>query len=83
MLDFITGPGVHEDPITPFAAACKDAMAARNVTFIASICGSYEDPQNVVEKEKLLLEAGVIVTKSNYQSTKLASALMTELEKRG
>ena len=85
MLDFITGPGVHEDPITPFAAACKDAKAARNgaITFIASICGSYEDPQNVVENEKLLLEAGVIVTKSNYQSTKLASALMTALERRG
>jgi FdrA protein len=85
MLDFITGPGVHEDPVTPFAEVCKSVMKARGgaITFISNICGSYEDPQNIVEKEKLLLDAGVIVTKSNYQSTKLASALITALERRG
>lgn len=83
-LDFITGPGVHRDPITSFAAACKKAVADRNgkLTFIANICGSYEDPQNIVEKEKILVDAGVIVTKSNYQSTKLSSALLRALEER-
>ena len=38
--------------------------------------------KNVAEKEKLLIESGVIVVKSNYQSAKLASAMMNELDRR-
>ena len=79
LLDFITGPGVAADPITAFACECAKHP---EIVFISTICGSYEDPQNVVEKEKLLKEAGVIVVKSNYQSAKLASAMMNELDRR-
>jgi FdrA protein len=84
LLDFITGPGVHEDPVTPFAAACRETLRRRQgaITFIAAICGSVEDPQDVAAKEQLLRDAGVIVTKSNYQSAKLASALLATLEER-
>jgi FdrA protein len=84
LLDFITGPGVHEDPITPFINAYQEKVVekGRTVTVIASICGSMEDPQNVIEKAALLKKVGVIVTDSNYQSTRLASALMKELAKR-
>ena len=79
LLDFITGPGVAPDPITAFAQECAKHP---EIVFISTICGSYEDPQNVVEKEQLLKDAGVIVVKSNYQSAKLASAMMNELERR-
>ena len=79
MLDFITGPGVAYDPITAFAKECAKHP---NVIFISNICGSLEDPQNVEEKQLLLEKSGVIVTKSNYQSTCLASALMNALERR-
>ena len=79
LLDFITGPGVAYDPITAFAKECAKHP---NIIFISNICGSLEDPQNVVEKQKLLEKSGVIVTKSNYQSTRLASALMNALERR-
>ena len=79
LLDFITGPGVAYDPITAFANECAKHPG---VIFISNICGSLEDPQNVEEKQKLLEKAGVIVTKSNYQSTRLASALMNALERR-
>jgi len=84
LLDFITGPGVHEDPITPFVRAYEKEVVGkgRSVTVITSICGSLEDPQNIVEKADLLRNAGIIVTDSNYQSTRLASALMEELAKR-
>lgn len=83
-MDFITGPGVHLDPVRPFAEACKKILAERKgaITFIANICGSLEDPQDVPACEKMLRDAGVIVTASNYQSTKLASALMNALENR-
>lgn len=79
LLDFITGPGVAYDPITSFAQECAKHP---DVIFISNICGSLEDPQDVVAKEKLLAESGVIVTKSNYQSSRLASALMNALERR-
>ena len=79
LLDFITGPGVAADPITAFAEECAKHP---EIVFISTICGSFEDPQNVVEKEKLLKDAGVIVVKSNYQSAKLASAMMNELDRR-
>jgi len=37
---------------------------------------------NIVEKKKLLEDAGVIVTASSYESARLAGALMQELERR-
>ncbi len=84
LLDFITGPGVHPDPITPFVRAYEDAVLAkgRKLVVISSICGSRGDPQNVAEKTALLRKAGVLVMPSNYQSSRLASALMTKLAQR-
>lgn len=83
MLDYITGPGVDEDPITDLAAVCRQVNSEdRHVTFISSICGSEEDPQNVAEKTELLRGSGVIVTGSNYQSTKLACMMMNMLAER-
>ena len=81
LLDFITGPGVAFDPITSFAEECKK-YRDKGLVVISSICGSLEDPQDVASKQKLLEEAGVIVTPSNYQSTKLASAMMNALDRR-
>lgn len=83
LLDFITGPGVAKDPITSHAQECKKIKEANiSIIFIANICGSKNDPQNIGEKAKLLREAGVIVTSSNYESARLASAMMAEMEKR-
>ena len=83
MMDFITGPGVDEDPITDLALICKEVNSgSRHVTFISAICGSFEDPQNVEEKVKFLRDSGVIVTGSNSQSTKLACMMMNMLAER-
>ena len=83
LMDFITGPGVARDPITSHAKELKKIKdAGTPVIFIANICGSDNDPQNIKEKVKLLKEAGCIVTGSNYESARIASAMMTELERR-
>ncbi|MBP5288420.1 MAG: FdrA family protein [Clostridia bacterium] len=79
LLDFITGPGVAKDPVTSFAETCAQH---RDLVFIAAICGSLEDPQDVQGAEKALREAGVIVTASNHQSARLASVLMKKLDGR-
>ena len=84
MMDFITGPGVDEDPFTDIIAMCSAANSAeKHVSFICSICGSDEDPQVVQEKARLLRESGAIVTGSNYQSAKLACMMMNMLSGRG
>lgn len=83
-MDFIMGPGVAADPVTPFAKECKALKdAGSNLIFISNVCGSLEDPQDTLAAEKMLAEAGVIVTRSNYESTKLASAFLAALEERG
>ena len=83
LLDFITGPGVARDPIGSHAKEIKKLRdSGLPVIFIANICGSDNDPQNIKEKVKLLKDAGVIVTGSNYESAKIASAMMDELERR-
>lgn len=82
VLDFITGPGVAEDPITPFIEVIKAQQReqTRHITYIANICGSMGDPQNVAEKTELLRQAGVITTNSNNESARLACELMNALE---
>lgn len=83
-MDFIMGPGVAADPVTPFAKECKALIdAGSNIIFISNVCGSLEDPQDTLAAEKMLADAGVIVTRSNYESTKLASAFLAALEERG
>jgi succinyl-CoA synthetase alpha subunit len=84
LLDFITAPGVHEDPVLPFAQACAEAIKARKgaLTVIASICGSANDPQDITKCGQALIDAGVILTGSNHQSTLLASALAHALDQR-
>jgi len=84
LLDFITSPGVHPDPIAPFAKACAEAIQARNgaLVVIASICGSAQDPQDIAACGRQLVDAGVILTGSNFQSTLLASDWIKALDKR-
>ena len=83
MIDFITGPAVDEDPFTDIAAVAKEVNASgRHVVFIGAVCGSESDPQDVKTNTQVLRDSGFIVTGSNYQSTKLASMMMTELGRR-
>ncbi len=79
LLDFITGPGVARDPFTAVAEVCG---AHPELVFIAAICGSPEDPQDIRRAEKTLREKGVIVTASNHQSARLASAIINKLDGR-
>lgn len=82
LLDFISGPGVAQDPFTPFIDAINARGGKPHVTYVANICGSKNDPQNIEEKKKLLQDAGVIVTSCSYESARVAGALMEELERR-
>ncbi len=79
LLDFITGPGVHPNPILPFVPVIA---AHPEVVFIATICGAKGDPQDIVKAREALEKAGAVVADSNHQSARLAAAWMTALEGR-
>lgn len=83
LMDFITGPGVARDPFSSHIKAIREAREQGcPIVFISNICGSKNDPQDIEAKVRQLKEAGVIITGSNYESARLASAMMDELERR-
>ncbi len=87
LLDFVIGYGAHEDPVGEMLPAITEAKAkmeekGKYLSIIASICGTEEDPQNLMESKERLKEAGVIVMNSNIQATKLASLILDHIENR-
>lgn len=83
-LDFITGPGVHEDPVTSFIELIKKHRKENKnyVSFIVNICGSSEDPQNILKIKEELKEAGVIVSFSNNETARIAGKILSKLNER-
>ncbi len=79
LLDFITGPGVHENPIMPFIPFIRKHP---EVIFIATICGADGDPQDIAAAREELEKNGAVISDSNYQSARLAAALISALERR-
>lgn len=81
-LDIVLGYGVHPDPAGAAVEAIREAQAwlkneGREVLFIASVCGTEGDPQNVSAQEAKLRDAGVIVLESNAAATRLAGYILS------
>jgi succinyl-CoA synthetase alpha subunit len=77
LFDVVLGYGAHPDP----AAEMLPALAAarkknRSVAFVASVCGTDEDPQGLGRQESALRAAGVLLAESNARAVMLASALV-------
>jgi FdrA protein len=80
LLDVVLGYGAHPDP----AAEMRSALAAarkknRSVAFVASVCGTDEDPQGLERQESALRSAGVLLAESNARAVMLASALIKNI----
>jgi FdrA protein len=81
LLDFILGYNASMDPVGELLDAIIEAkqLAQRQggeLTIVASICGTKEDPQELDLQEKLLHEVGVIVFKSNARAALFCSELL-------
>lgn len=81
-LDIVLGYGAHPDPAGAAVEAIREAQAwleneRREVLFIASVCGTEGDPQNVNAQEAKLREAGVLVLESNAAATRLAGYILS------
>jgi len=77
LLDVEIGYGSHENPASVVAEEIAQAKAVlaeegREVVFVASICGTYEDMQDYAAQKTLLEQQGVVVLESNAQAAELA-----------
>jgi FdrA protein len=85
LFDVVLGYGAHRDPAAEFAAAIalarRDHPVGRLPIFIASLCGSKGDPQNLERQESILKEAGVFVAGSNAAATRVAASVILQHQK--
>jgi succinyl-CoA synthetase alpha subunit len=78
LLDVVLGYGAHPDPAGALLPAIDDARGrsgGRAVAFVASVCGTAGDPQNLARQEAALSAAGVILAPSNAEAARLAARL--------
>jgi len=77
LLDIVTGFGSHPTPQQPLAEAIKKAKTKnKNLIFIASICGTKFDKQNISEITETLEKLGVIIMPTNAQAVKLITKII-------
>lgn len=78
LLDIVLGYGSHADPAEAIRPAVAKALevaraAGRNLTLVASVCGTDTDPQGLARQEDRLRAMGVILAPSNAQAARLAT----------
>ncbi len=81
-LDIVLGYGVHPDPAGAAIEAIEEAQKlrkamGRELLFIASVCGTDNDPQDARAQEAKLQRAGMIVLPTNAAATRLAGYILT------
>ncbi len=90
LLDVVLGYGSHPDMAGALAPAIREvkdraASEGRQLYFVASVCGTRQDPQNYDASVETLKNAGVLVETSNAKAVRLALKLkgvdITEVDK--
>jgi FdrA protein len=84
LLDVVLGYGSNMQPgdeLNPFISEAKELAGkdGRNITFVCSITGTVDDPQDRNKVKKQLEDAGAIVMPSNAAAAKLASYIVKNL----
>lgn len=77
-MDIILGPGVARDPASCYLPFMKSRP---DVAYVCTICGGKGDPQDKQAIRRKLLDAGVIVADSNYESARLCAKICQEWER--
>lgn len=80
LLDVVLGHGAHDDPAGSLAPVIREAAqaakrAGKRLSFVASVCGTPDDPQNAPQQERRLEDAGVILGQSNAEAVRTALEL--------
>ena len=85
LLDVVLGYGSHPSPAEVLVPAVERARKAakrgrRNLVFVASVCGTDRDPQQLSRQQSALERAGVILGRSNAEAARLAARVLCSLE---
>lgn len=76
LFDVVLGTGAHDDPASVLAKAVEKARANNpGIFFVASVCGTKHDRQNLDQQRLKLEKAGVIVAESNAAAVRQAVRL--------
>ncbi len=81
LFDVVLGYGSHEDMAGALLPGIQkiqnDAKAnGKTIYFVATVCGTEQDPQNIQEQKSKLENAGVILRDSNNQAIRTALAMI-------
>jgi succinyl-CoA synthetase alpha subunit len=81
LLDVVLGHGSHPDPAGEMVPAIRAAEAVarrrrRSLAFVAFVCGTAGDPQDLARQEAVLRAAGVALGASNADAVHLAAAIV-------
>jgi FdrA protein len=81
LFDVVLGYGSHSDmagALLPSIQRIKSNVESkgRNVYFVATVCGTEQDPQNYQEQRQKLEQAGVILRDSNNQAVRTALSII-------
>lgn len=81
LFDVVLGYGSHEDmagALIPGIEKIKKETEAkgRNIYFVATVCGTDQDPQGIDDQKAKLEKAGVILRDSNNQAVLTALAML-------
>jgi len=87
LLDIVLGYGAHSDPAGALAPTLVEAKRiaeadGRQLSVVASICGTERDPQGFAIQERTLQEAGVLLAPSNAAAARLAAAIADDGRRR-
>jgi succinyl-CoA synthetase alpha subunit len=79
LLDVVLGFGAHPDPageLVPAIAEARGRAGEGGPVFVASVCGTENDPQVLSRQEAALRDAGVLLAESNAAAVRLAAAVV-------
>jgi hypothetical protein len=81
VLDVVLGYGSHPDMAGALLPAIRQArkgaaLKGRYLSFVAHVCGTESDPQNLRAQETLLQDEGVLLAPSNAAAARLAALIV-------
>ncbi len=83
VLGYVASPNPAGDLIPAIKEAKKTAKGkGHSLIFVAHVCGTEEDPQNLKSQEEKLKKAGVLVLSTNALASRVAGWIATEGKKR-
>jgi len=81
LFDLVLGYGAHPDPAGAILPALTEAQdiagkQKRYISFVTSICGTEQDPQNLTRQKEILEKVGVKVLPSNATAARFTEVIL-------